>query len=99
MTIPPIPPRQSTTIEAIADSVIMKITGVGILLLGGYLLVKEVVPMTTGVDPRQSTVAIGIFAALIVLGAALAIGSRFIVTLTGIGAAVGKYLPWGRKDT
>ena len=96
---PPIPPRQSTTIEAIADSVIMKLLGVGILLLGGYLLVKEVVPITTGVDPRQSTVAICIFAGLIVLGAGLAIGSRFITMLTGITGAASTVLPWKRKDT
>ena len=95
---PPIPPRQSTTIEAIADSVIMKLLGIGILLLGAYLLVKEVVPLTAGTDPRQSTVAICIFAALIVLGAGLAIGSRFITLLTGITGAASTVLPWRKGD-
>lgn len=95
---PPVPPRQSTAIEAVADSVIMKLFGVGFALLGSYLLVKETVPMPNAATPRQSTVAISIFAGIVVLGAAMAIGSRFIAMVTALGSAVGKYLPW-RKGT
>ncbi len=88
MTTPP-PPRQSSAFVAFTDSIIMKLLGIGICLLGGYLLFKEVVPMTTGVDPRQSTVGICIFAAMLVLGAGMAVGSRFVTFLTGLGGAVG----------
>lgn len=95
---PPIEPRQGTAIEAIADSVLMKLLGLGLFLLGAYLLVRETVPFPPETTARQSTVDICIFAGLIVLGAALSIGARFVNIVANVGGAVAKFpLPWGRR--
>ena len=96
MTIPPpsVPPsRTSVRIEAIADTMLMKLAGVVVFGLFTFFEYQEVVV------PPMHTVHILIFIGGMVVGLAMLFGKLFVNMLASLLAVAGPYLPkFGKKD-
>lgn len=80
--------------EAVFDGIAMKVIGFILLLLAVVLIVFEGIPIPQwNPAPRQSFPLMSLYGGMMILGAGMVIGSRFVTFLAGILGAVGKYLP------
>ena len=89
VVVPTVPLHQSLLIrlDALANSLITKLVGIGMALFFGHLDYLEVV------KTRQSIASISIFSGLAVFGVALALTQPFVSTAKSIIVVVGPYIP------